>query len=33
MTNPGLNPKWFTEEVTYLLPKSNETNVPKITGP
>ena len=29
MTNPGLNPKWFTEEVTYLLPKSNETNVPK----
>ena len=29
MTNPELNPKWFTQGVTYLLPKSNETNIPK----
>ena len=29
VTNPELNPKWFTQEVTYLLPKSNETNIPK----
>ena len=29
MTNSELNPKWFTQGVTYLLPKSNETNIPK----
>ena len=29
MTNPELNPKNFTQGVTYPLPKSNETNVPK----
>ena len=29
MTNPELNTKWFTQEVTYLQPKSNETNIPK----
>ena len=29
MTNPEINPKWFTQGVTYLLPKSNETNIPK----
>ena len=29
MINPELTPKWFTQEVTYLLTKSNETNVPK----
>ena len=29
MTNPELNPKWVTQGVTYLLPKSNETNTPK----
>ena len=29
MTNPKLNSKWFTQRVTYLLPKSNETNIPK----
>ena len=29
MTNPELNPKWFTQGVTYRLPKSNETNIPK----
>ena len=29
MTNPELNPKNFTQGVTYLLPKSNETNFPK----
>ena len=31
MTNPELNPKWFSQGVTYLLPKSNETNIPKTT--
>ena len=30
MTTPELNPKWFTQGVTYLLPNSNETNIPKI---
>ena len=29
MINPELTPKWFTQGVTYLLPKSNETNIPK----
>ena len=29
MTNPKLNPIWFTQGVTYLQPKSNETNIPK----
>ena len=29
MTNPELNPKCFTQGATYLLPKSNETNIPK----
>ena len=29
MINPELTPKWFTQGVTYLLPKSNETSVPK----
>ena len=29
MAHPELNPKWFTQGVTYLLPKSNETNIPK----
>ena len=29
MTNPELNLKWFTQGVTYLQPKSNETNIPK----
>ena len=29
MTNIELNAKWFTQGVTYLLPKSNETNIPK----
>ena len=29
MTNPELNPKWFTQGVTYRLTKSNETNIPK----
>ena len=29
MNNPKLNPKWFTQGVTYLQPKSNETNIPK----
>ena len=29
MTNPELNPKWFTQGLTYLLPKSNETNILK----
>ena len=29
ITNPKLNAKWFTRGVTYLLPKSNETNIPK----
>ena len=28
MTNPELTPKWFTQGVSYLLPKSNETNTP-----
>ena len=29
MTNRELNPKWFIQGVTYLLPKSNEINIPK----
>ena len=29
-TIPELNPKWFTQGVTYLPPKSNETNILKI---
>ena len=29
MINSELNHKWFTQGVTYLLPKSNETNIPK----
>ena len=29
MTKPELNPKWFTQGVTYLRPKSNQTNIPK----
>ena len=29
MTNPELSPKWFTQGVTYLLPKSNENNIPE----
>ena len=29
MTNSELNPKCFTQGVRYLLPKSNETNIPK----
>ena len=29
MINPELTPKWFTQGVTYLLTKSNETNAPK----
>ena len=27
ITNPKTNPQWFTQVTTYLLPKSNETNV------
>ena len=29
ITNPETNPQWFTQGITYLLPKSNETNIPK----
>ena len=29
MTNPEVNPKWLTQGETYLLPKFNETNIPK----
>ena len=27
--NPETNSQWFTEGILYLLPKSNETNIPK----
>ena len=27
--NPVTNPQWFTQAITYLLPKSKETNIPK----
>ena len=27
--NPETNPKWFTQGIAYLSPKSNETNKPK----
>ena len=33
MTNPELNPKWFTQGVTNLPPKSNETNISKNCRP
>ena len=29
ITNPETNPQWFTQGITYLIPKSNETNIPK----
>ena len=29
VNNPELKPKWLTQGVTYLQPKSNETNIPK----
>ena len=29
MNNPELNPKWFTQRVTYILANSNDTNIPK----
>ena len=28
-TNPKTNPQWFTQVITCLLPKCNETNIPK----
>ena len=28
-TNPERNPQWFTQGITYLLPKSKETIIPK----
>ena len=29
ITNPKTNPQWFTQVITCLLPKCNETNIPK----
>ena len=29
ITNPETNPQWFTEGITQLLPKFNETSIPK----
>ena len=29
ITNPETNPQWFTQGITYLQPKPNETNTPK----
>ena len=29
ITNPETNPQWLTLRITYLLPKSKETNIPK----
>ena len=28
ITNPETSPQWFTKLITYVLPKSNETNIP-----
>ena len=33
ITKPETNPQWFTQGLTYLLPKSNETNISKNYGP
>ena len=29
ITSPETNPEWFTQGITYQLPTSNETNIPK----
>ena len=29
ITNPEINPQWFTQGVTYLLPKSNDAKIHK----
>ena len=29
ITNPETNPQWFPQGITYLLPKSKETNIPR----
>ena len=29
ITNPETNPQWFTQGITYLVPKPNEANIPK----
>ena len=31
--NPEMNPKWFTQGITYLLPKQIEANKPKYGRP